>query len=143
MFTKITRLNVTFFRSSYVPEQRDENGNIVNGTGSTKQIEVVKFKRKNFLIPENVKEVLSKTEFDHLSNELKAAHEAEERQRTEKLFSDTLDQLRGLIANSDFLSVSVKEFDDYNTLTAALKKKMNKMIKVQLSKESEEAKEGC
>lgn len=143
MFTKITRLNVSFFRSSYVPEQRDEKGNIVSGTGTTKQIEVVKFKRKNLIIPDNIKEILSKIEFDHLSKELKEAHEAEEINKTENLFSVLLDQLQRIISNSDYLNVDVKQFDEYIKLTGALKKKMSRTIKVQLSKQNEEAKERC
>ena len=129
MFTKITRINVTFLRSKYIPELRDEKGKIVPGTGTTEQIEVAKFKRNKLAIPDEVKEKLSSIEIEVLTEALKKAHEAEERQKYAKEFDTFLQHLGELVENEEYLEVTNEQLQKYATLSSLLKRKVKGRLK--------------
>ena len=129
MFTNITRINVTFSRSKYIPELRDEKGKIVPGTGTTEQIEVAKFKRNKLAIPDEVKEKLSSIEFEVLTEALRKANDAENRQKYANIFDTFLLQLGELVENEEYLEVTNEQLERYVSLSSLLKRKVKGKLK--------------
>lgn len=135
MFVKITKANVRFLRSKYIPELRDEKGKAIPGTGITEQNEIIKFKRNKLEIPEEIKKELSKMELDVLTQGLKDAFEAEERQKFEDVFDTLLTQMNELVENIDYLKVNAEQLERYVALSDLLKRK----VKAKLNKISQQS----
>ena len=135
MFVKITKANVRFLRSKYIPELKDGKGKAIPGTGVTEQTEVIKFKRNKTEIPEEVKNELSKMELDVLTQALQDAVEAEEHQKSEKVFDNLLTEMNQLVENIDYLKVNDEQLERYVALSALLERK----VKAKLNKRSQQA----
>ncbi len=92
---EIKRNTVKIFKTEYIPLKHDPDGKIVKGTGQSSEKLVDSFKRERLLIPGRIKNLLTKSEYKALENELKEAHEHDIKDVVNKEFAVTVEMLSG------------------------------------------------
>ncbi len=90
---EIKRSSVKIFKTEYVPLKRDSSGKPLKGTGESVEKSIATFKRNETDIPEDVKKIISKTDYSSLEKALLAAHEDDIKLDVNKSFIETVEGL--------------------------------------------------